>query len=323
MGLDSGESTETRPTFQPEFRPRPHYRGRFAPSPTGLLHFGSLVAAVASYLDALHAGGDWLIRMEDLDRPREVTGSAEAIIATLASFGFEWTESIVRQSDRTELYQSALDRLIAGSLAYPCSCSRSEIQQAPGNAAGQGDELRYPGWCRNGPRAPGQPLAMRLRVPAGPLEFVDRIQGRIAFSLSEEIGDFVIRRRDGLFAYQLAVVVDDADQGITHVVRGADLLNSTPRQILLQRCLGLPTPEYAHVPVATDSSGIKLSKSAGSGAIDPTRPGQELWRALAFLRQQPPDDLRDAPLASLWSWAREHWRTDSLRSVLAEAVSPP
>ncbi|HEY6642934.1 tRNA glutamyl-Q(34) synthetase GluQRS [Povalibacter sp.] len=295
----------------------PSYRGRFAPSPTGLLHFGSLVAAVASYLDARRAGGEWLIRMEDLDRPREVAGSADAIVQSLESLGFDWTESIVRQSERTELYQAALDRLLATDLAYPCSCSRADIQQAQSTSPADGEELRYPGWCRVEPRFPDRPLAIRLRVPPTEIAFDDRIQGRIRVDVAAEVGDFVIRRRDGLFAYQLAVVVDDHAQGITHVVRGADLLHSTPRQILLQQCLGLPTPEYAHVPVATDLNGIKLSKSAGAAAVDLTRPGEELWRALLFLRQSPPQDLRRAEPATLWNWATEHWRLDPLHSGLS------
>ncbi len=288
------------------------YRGRFAPSPTGLLHFGSLVAAVASYLDARHAGGDWLIRMEDIDRPREVPGSADAIIAALDTLGFEWNESIVRQSERTDLYQEALDRLLQDGAAYPCSCSRSEILAATGPAA-PGDELRYPGWCRNDVRGPNRQLAYRLRVPDGLLSFDDRIQGHVSIDVSAQVGDFVVRRRDGLFAYQLAVVVDDAGQGITHVVRGADLLHSAPRQMILQRRLALPTPTYAHLPVATDASGVKLSKSAGAAAIDLSQPSQELWRALRFLRQQPPVDLREADTATLWEWAKEHWRLAPLQ----------
>lgn len=292
--------------------PAPSYRGRFAPSPTGLLHFGSLVAAVASYLDARHAGGEWLLRMEDLDRPREVPGSADAIVQALDTLGFDWTGSIVHQSERSDLYQAALDRLLSRDLAYPCSCSRTEIQQAVAASHPDGDELRYPGWCRKQPRHPDRPCAVRLRVPDRQIAFDDHIQGRIAVDVAAEVGDFVIRRRDGLFAYQLAVVVDDAAQGITHVVRGADLLHSTPRQILLQQCLGLPTPEYAHVPVATDSNGVKLSKSAGAAVIDLSRAGEELWRALQFLRQRPPQELRAAAPATLWDWATEHWQLAAL-----------
>jgi glutamyl-Q tRNA(Asp) synthetase len=260
--------------------------------------------------------------MEDLDRPREVAGSADGIVRALDVLGFEWTESIVRQSERSDLYQAAMDRLLAGNLIYPCSCSRTEIQQQSVSGPSDGDELRYPGWCRQGPRTPDRPLAIRLCVPDMAITFNDRIQGRITINVSAEVGDFVIRRRDGLFAYQLAVVVDDAAQGITHVVRGADLLHSTPRQILLQQFLGLPTPVYAHVPVATDSKGVKLSKSAGAAAVDLTQPGQEIWRALQFLGQSPPQGLRKAGPETLWSWAVENWQLEALRFGLsAVAVS--
>jgi glutamyl-Q tRNA(Asp) synthetase len=296
------------------------YRGRFAPSPTGPLHFGSLVAAVASYLAARQAGGDWLVRMEDVDKQREVPGSAEHIIATLRAFGFEWTESIVRQSERVALYTDALTRLLASGAAYPCSCSRAEIAVAAGTAAIEGDELRYPGWCRDGVRAPSRPQAVRFRTPAGSLTFVDDIQGEVRIDAESQVGDFVIRRRDGFFAYQLAVVVDDAEQRITHVVRGADLLASTPRQISLQQALGLPILRYAHVPLATDAKGVKLSKSAGAAAIDLERPGAELWRVLDFLRQDPPPELRDGQVPAIWRWAFEHWNPALLAGLQTKEV---
>lgn len=316
-GSLSRESEHSSPTVDPLSQSgTARYRGRFAPSPTGLLHFGSLIAAVASYLDARRAGGDWLIRMEDIDQPREVPGSADAIITALDELGFEWNESILRQSTRTELYRFALDRVLSAKAAYPCSCSRSEILAASHPPA-SGDELRYPGWCRDGVRAPDRPVAYRFRVPPGVVSFEDRIQGRVTIDVGDEVGDFIIRRRDGLFAYQLAVVVDDADQRITHVVRGADLLRSTPRQLLLQGSLALPTPTYAHLPVATDASGVKLSKSAGTAAIDLSRPGRELWRALRFLQQQPPADLLGADTTTLWEWAMEHWRLESIPRIAA------
>jgi glutamyl-Q tRNA(Asp) synthetase len=293
------------------------YRGRFAPSPTGSLHFGSLVAAVASYLSARRAGGEWLVRIEDLDPPREVPGSAEEIVATLDSFGFQWNESIVRQSERTELYRAALERLIAADLAFPCSCSRTELQadQPPGRD--HPEDLYYPGWCRNGVRTPGRPLAFRFRVAPGITAFDDQIQGAQRADVAAETGDFVIRRRDGLFAYQLAVVVDDAAQRITHVVRGADLLGSTARQIVLQSALGLTTPMYAHLPVAIDANGIKLSKSTGAAAIDVRQPSRELWRTLNFLKQGPPPELSRSPVATLWEWAIEHWQPQPLHGLLA------
>jgi glutamyl-Q tRNA(Asp) synthetase len=299
------------------------YRGRFAPSPTGELHFGSLVAAVASYLDARRAGGAWLVRIEDVDKQREVPGSAEHIIATLHTFGFEWTESIVRQSERVALYTTALKQLLSSHLAYPCSCSRAEIAAAAeATPAIEGDELRYPGWCRNGVRDPTRPQAIRFRTPSGPLSFVDDLQGPVRIDVASQVGDFVIRRRDGFFAYQLAVVVDDAEQGITHVVRGADLLNSTPRQIFLQQALGVPILRYAHVPLATDANGVKLSKSAGTAAIDLERPGAQLWRVLEFLRQSPPPELRDSQVPAIWRWAFEHWNPASLVGIHTKEVSP-
>lgn len=282
------------------------YCGRFAPSPTGPLHFGSLVAATASYLDARRAGGDWLLRIEDLDPPREVAGSAEQIVATLAAFGFEWSGPISKQSERHAAYQAALDQLLAAGRAFPCSCSRAELQAAQPPADDLSDELYYPGWCRNGVRAPDRPLAIRFRVAPGTIAFADQLQGLQTSDLARDTGDFVIRRRDSLFAYQLAVVVDDAAQNVTHVVRGADLLGSTARQIALQAALGLTTPVYAHLPLAIDANGIKLSKSTGAAAVDARQPAHELWRTLQFLKQGPPPDLRRASVAALWEWAIEH-----------------
>ena len=268
---------------------------------------------------ARQAGGEWLVRIEDVDRTREVPGSADAIIRTLAAFGFEWTGSIERQSTRTEAYEAAFERLERSGLLYPCSCSRKTIAAA-NPPAGENDEPRYPGWCRNGPLDPHAPCATRFAVSDETICFVDEIQGEVCANPSQECGDFVIKRRDGLFSYQLAVVVDDADQGITHVVRGADLLSSTPRQRLLQRTLGLAPHAYAHVPLATDDRGVKLSKSTGAGAVDATKPVEELWRTLQFLRQSPPAQLRTARLDALWSWAVEHWTTAPLRGLRQTAV---
>jgi glutamyl-Q tRNA(Asp) synthetase len=299
-----------------------HYRGRFAPSPTGPLHFGSLAAAVASYLAARQAGGDWLVRIEDVDEQREVPGSAELIVATLQTFGFEWNESIVRQSERTGLYTAALDRLLSSQAVYACSCSRAKIAGAVGTAAIDGDELRYPGWCRDGVREPSRAQAMRFRTPSGLLTFTDDIQGSMQLNVESQVGDFVVRRRDGFFAYQLAVVVDDAAQNITHVVRGADLLSSTPRQILLQQALGLPILRYAHVPLATDANGVKLSKSAGAAAIDLERPGAQLWRVLEFLRLDPPPELRGSQVPAIWRWAFEHWNPALLAGLHTKEVGP-
>lgn len=299
------------------------YRGRFAPSPTGPLHFGSLVAAVGSYLSARQAGGEWLLRIEDLDTPREVPGSADQIIATLDALGFEWTGSILRQSSRREAYEAATQQLLDAGLAFHCSCTRSELQAAQIHTSARlldTDELRYPGWCRNGPRAPNRETAVRLFVTRGETEIQDLLQGRLTVDVSAEVGDFVIRRRDRLHAYQLAVVVDDAFQGVSAVVRGADLLNSAPRQVILQRMLSLPSPDYAHLPVATDVNGIKLSKSAGAAAIDMARSTEEVWRALEFLQQEPPPQLRRAGLAALWEWAIQHWQIQRLNGQRHAAI---
>jgi glutamyl-Q tRNA(Asp) synthetase len=292
-----------------------NYRGRFAPSPTGPLHFGSLVAATASYLDARRAGGEWLLRIEDLDPPREVPGSAEQIVATLAALGFQWTGSVTKQSERHAAHQAALDELLAAGRAFACSCSRTELQAAQPAGRDPSDELYYPGWCRSHVRAPERPLAIRFRVAPGTIAFDDRLQGPQASDLARDTGDFVIRRRDSLFAYQLAVVVDDAAQHITHVVRGADLLGSTARQIALQAALGVTTPEYAHLPLAIDANGIKLSKSSGAAAVDARQPARELWRTLQFLKQGPPPDLRRAQVATLWEWALENWQAQPLAGM--------
>jgi glutamyl-Q tRNA(Asp) synthetase len=298
------------------------YRGRFAPSPTGPLHFGSLVAAVGSYLCARQAGGEWLLRIEDLDTPREVPGSADLIIRSLDALGFEWTGSILRQSSRRETYEAVTQRLLNAGQAFHCSCTRSELQAAQSSVQRllDTDELRYPGGCRNGPLAPERTTSIRLFVPRGETAVSDLLQGRFTVDVSAEVGDFVIRRRDGLHAYQLAVVIDDAFQGISAVVRGADLLHSTPRQVILQRMLDLPSPMYAHLPVATDMNGIKLSKSAGAAAIDIARPTYELWRVLEFLQQAPPLELRRAGSATLWEWAIKHWQLERVNGLRQAAI---
>ena len=285
------------------------YVGRFAPSPTGPLHFGSLVAAVASWLDARAARGRWIVRLEDLDRPRERKGAAEAILRSLDSLGLSWDGPVERQSARLERYRDALGRLERAGLTYWCGCTRKEM--ADSALAIDGSRI-YPGTCRRG-LAPGKtPRAVRVRTGPEPIAFVDRVQGALAQSVEREVGDFVLYRADGLFAYQLAVVVDDAEQGVTDVVRGADLLDSTPRQILLQRLLGLPTPRYLHVPVAVTAAGEKLSKQTGAREIGPG----DLARALAFLGQEPVSDLSRA--VERWDPARIP-RARSLRAPFAAA----
>lgn len=258
------------------------YVGRFAPSPTGPLHFGSLVAALASYLEARAAKGKWLLRMEDLDAPREQPGAADEILRALERLGLEWDGPVLRQSTRLERYRAVLEDLRRRGFAYPCGCSRKELEDSA--LAIDGARI-YPGTCRHG-LAPGKSVrALRLRTHATPIAFLDRVQGEIEQRVEREVGDFVLQRADGIYAYQLAVVVDDLDQGVTDVVRGADLLDSTARQIHLQRILGAPQPRYAHVPVAVNAAGEKLSKQTGAAPLDLADPKRELARARGFLGQ--------------------------------------
>ena len=261
------------------------YAGRFAPSPTGPLHFGSLVAAIASYLDARAAGGRWLVRIEDVDATRTVPGAADDILRTLEALGFAWDGDIAWQSRRTARYEEALEELRAGGHVYGCRCSRREI--ADSGLVGIEGAI-YPGTCRGLGLAPRANVSERFRADGGEIAFDDRVQGRIAHAVSAAVGDFVLKRRDGLHAYQLAVVVDDADQAVTDVVRGADLLWSTPRQIALQRALGYPTPRYLHVPVATNERGEKLSKQTLAPAIAARDAGAALAAGLEFLAQPVP-----------------------------------
>jgi len=238
-----------------------HYRGRFAPSPTGELHFGSLVAAVGSWLDARAAGGEWLLRIEDVDTPRTVPGADAAIMRALEAFGLHWDGEVVWQSGRGDAYAAALDRLRRDGAVYACTCSRKTIEQGATRRGSDGAWV-YPGTCRQRRGTVDSTPAWRLRVADVEVCFDDRLQGGVGENLDRDVGDFVLRRADGCFTYQLAVVVDDAWQGISDVVRGADLIDSTPRQIWLQRCLGLPTPRYLHLPVATDVAGQKLASKA-------------------------------------------------------------
>lgn len=287
-------------------------RGRFAPSPTGPLHFGSLVAAAASWLDARSRGGEWLVRIEDLDPPREVPGAADDILRTLEACGLYWDGPVRYQSRSSALYEEALQRLIDRGLAYPCICTRREVAAA-GHIGIDGPV--YSGRCRAGIGPARTERAWRLRVCAGTVALHDECFGTIAQEVAREVGDFVLRRADGLFAYQLAVVVDDADQGITRVVRGADLLDSSQRQILLQRLLGLPTPRYLHVPVAAGARGAKLSKQTGAPALERRKAASALFAALEFLQQRPPAELAHAPVTEILQWARANWRPGALAPV--------
>ncbi len=292
--------------------------GRFAPSPTGPLHFGSVVAAVGSFLEARRHGGRWLVRMEDLDPPREVPGAADDILRTLDALGLHWDGEVLYQSRRHEAYAEALARLQAGGRLYGCACSRREVAEA---SAAAGRPGVYPGTCRNGVPGGRAPRALRLRVDGETVGFADGIQGRVTVALAETVGDFVVRRADGLFAYHLAVVVDDAAQGVTQVVRGADLLGCTPAQIRLQNLLGLPVPAYAHLPVAVNAAGEKLSKQTGARPVDTARPGVVLVQALDFLGQDPPAELAAAPAAEVLAWALAHW--DPARVPRAAAAPAP
>ena len=283
------------------------YRGRFAPSPTGPLHAGSLVAALASWLDARAHGGAWLVRIEDIDPPREVAGAGESILATLAAFGLVPDEPVAWQSRHAPAFEAALSRLADAGLLYGCTCSR-RTADADSRAAGLPPGV-YAGTCRGQTWEPG--LAARIRVPAEPIAFVDRRAGRFEQSLAREVGDFVLRRADGLWAYQLAVVVDDADAGVTDVVRGADLLDNTPRQIFLQRSLGLPTPRYLHVAVVNGPDGAKLSKQNGAPALAPSGRLEDLLAAWSHLGFAPPPRAagidRDAFLRYAVSAWHRHW----------------
>jgi glutamyl-Q tRNA(Asp) synthetase len=277
--------------------------GRFAPSPTGDLHFGSLLAAVASYLQAKSSGGVWLLRVDDIDPPREVPGSAARIISDLQRLGMRPDGAVLYQSQRTHAYETARDALLRRGMAFWCGCSRSDLT---GTGA-------YPGTCRNGLPAGKTPRSVRLRVSGEPVCFRDEIQGPVQENLETTAGDFVIWRADGLPAYQLAAVVDDAFQAVSEVVRGADLLDSTARQIYLQACLGLPTPAYAHHPLAVGPDGQKLSKRFQSDPIAALPPAQALAAALDFLGQACPKGLE---LSALWDWAMEHWNLSRVPSGL-------
>jgi glutamyl-Q tRNA(Asp) synthetase len=285
------------------------YTGRFAPSPTGPLHFGSLVAAAGSYLDARAAGGEWLVRMEDIDKPREMSGAADDILGTLDSYGFEWDGEVEYQSWRIGPYREALERLRREGWVYPCACSRTEIAKAA-----NGSGAPYPGTCRAGLPAGRGARAWRVRSDGVEIRYRDRVHGELEENLAATAGDFVLLRADGIFAYQLAVVVDDAAQGITDVVRGADLLESTARQVHLQRLIGFEHPRYLHLPVAWNEAGEKLSKQTRARPIAPDNAAAELVQALEFLGQAPPSELGRAPLSELWRWAIANWQPERIPS---------
>lgn len=279
------------------------YIGRFAPTPSGYLHFGSLLAAVASYLDARHHQGQWLIRVEDLDTPRNVPGATDHILHTLEAYGLHWDGEVVRQSDRLALYQQVIDDWLVTGQAYHCDCSRQTILTHGGV---------YPGTCRERGLPAAADHAVRLRVSDQSIVFQDRLQGEFRQQPATTSGDFIIRRRDGIIAYQLAVVIDDIAQQVTDVVRGADLLDSTPRQLWLYQLLQQPAPRYLHVPLVMRHDGEKLSKRLGSTPLEPRQATATLYRALNVLAQDPPSQLSTASISEQLDWAVAHWQPDRL-----------
>ncbi len=282
----------------------PTYIGRFAPSPTGAAHFGTLLAAMASYLQARINQGIWLLRIEDIDATRKQNGADTALLNTLEKHGFIWDGEPVYQSSRIAYYQHALQQLSKQSLIFPCTCSRKQLAKSAHTV--------YPGFCRHKQLPESRPHALRLRCLPQTISFSDKIMGSQTFHLATDCGDFIVKRRDHLFAYQLAVTVDDALQGITEVVRGADLLPSTPKQIYLQQLLDYPQPDYFHIPLAVDKNGHKFNKSTGAARIENSLARQNLIRALDFLGQQPPADLVQTGIDDIWHWAENHWEAGKI-----------
>ena len=287
------------------------YIGRFAPTPSGFLHFGSLVAALASWLDARAVGGRWLLRMEDIDPPREAPGARDAILQTLERYALHWDGEVVYQSQRHDAYAEVVERLFNQGLAYACTCSRKQLEGFNGI---------YPGFCRNAGHARAD-AAIRLRVPELNYHFTDRVQGHFEQHLGREVGDFIIQRRDGLYAYQLAVVLDDAWQGVTDIVRGADLLGNTPRQLYLQELLGFSQPRYLHIPLIIQPDGHKLGKSYRSPPLAHDQATPLLLRALRALGQETSTELLEATPAQVLAVARERWRPEAIarRATVPEA----
>ncbi|HNP35338.1 MAG TPA: tRNA glutamyl-Q(34) synthetase GluQRS [Woeseiaceae bacterium] len=287
------------------------YIGRFAPSPTGPLHFGSLLAAVASYLEARANNGRWLLRIENIDPPREQPGASEQIVSALERYGFEWDGPLVWQRDSTEHHALALQALLDQKQAYWCKCSRRDLASAQQARVG----AVYPGTCRDLGIAASSNLAVRVRTMNDAIVFDDRLQGLQSLSLEAASGDFVVWRKDGLVAYQLAVVVDDHLQQVNHIVRGVDLMDSTPRQVWLQELLGYRTPVYAHIPVAVHADGSKLSKLTGARALPLVGVEKILIEGLCALRQSPPRALLEASLEEIWQWASANWNMAALTGL--------
>ncbi|PUA27377.1 MAG: tRNA glutamyl-Q(34) synthetase GluQRS [Cellvibrio sp. 79] len=289
------------------------YIGRFAPSPSGPLHFGSLVTALASHLDAKASNGQWLVRMEDLDPPREQPGAADDILRCLEGHGLDWDGEVIYQSNRHDTYQNCLNDLIARDWAYPCSCSRQDLASMGGI---------YDGRCRHKQVDLSKPHSLRLKLydiddhpSADEIHFHDLIQGSQAQNLRTQAGDQILKRRDGFYAYQLAVVVDDIAQGITHIIRGSDLLDVTGRQLFFFNLLGSQQPAFGHVPLAVQANGQKLSKQNHARAIEIKEASRNLWRGLEFLGQNPPADLAGASTNEILDWGLHYWRRDKIRGL--------
>jgi len=296
------------------------YRGRFAPSPTGPLHLGSMITAVASYLQAKSQDGHWLLRMDDIDTPRVVTGATDAILHTLIRFKMHWDESIVYQSQQQPHYQAALEQLAYQNNIYHCLCSRKHIASIakPGPYG-----PIYPGKCQHRKQRPGHDRsAIRLNTNATRIIINDKLQGSISQNIQQDIGDFVIQRADGIFSYQLSVVVDDYQQAITEIVRGFDLLDSTPRQVYLQQLLHFPTPSYAHIPILVNPQGQKLSKQNFAAAVPHHHPEKTLLKVFQLLGLNPPTELQRETLDTLWCWAIEHWQLTAIPRVNTIMVNP-
>ncbi len=303
--MKSGKNKPAKPIDKKSQQPR--YIGRFAPSPSGPLHLGSLFTALASFLDARAHRGQWLLRIDDLDTFRNVPGATDSIIQTLDTLGLHWDQSIYYQSQHVELYQALLDKLQKQGWLYPCTCNRKDLARK--NA--------YPGYCLNKTVETGLPHALRVKTQNRDITFYDRLQGLFQQNLSQSPGDFIVRRKDNITAYQFAVVIDEYQQHITHVVRGFDLLDSTPRQIYLQNLLDYPQPEYMHLPVIVDRQGDKLSKQTGAQAVSTKNPSKTLYFLLSLLKQQPPAELVDAPPSEILDWAIIHWQAEHLKKTRA------
>lgn len=282
------------------------YIGRFAPSPTGPLHFGSLVAAVASYCDAKANQGKWLLRIENVDTTREVNGAAQAIRTCLTAHGFQWDDEVIVQSERSQIYQKYLSQLIDNKIAYPCVCTRKQIEEDHHAIGIEG--YIYPRTCFLNPPNTDSAHTWRMHVGHQQLSFQDRLANTVTHDMANDIGDFILKRADGIYSYHLATAIDDALQGVTHVVRGEDLLHSTSRQLIILKALNMPAPQYMHIPVVKNADGEKLSKQTKAKALQPIEAVSNLFQAFDFLELNPPQSLKNASISAIWEWALLNWR---------------